>query len=193
MSAPLRRVLVRRPARHGDWAAAGWREPDPALLVRQHEDFCALLERLGVEVEVRQPIETLVDAVYVHDPVMITGAGAIPLSMRKPIRSEEPLFIAADLEQLGVPIVGRLPEGAWADGGDRFWLDDRTMALGMGYRTNPAGVAALAELVAKLPRLRPQPERARFAATPEEGAPLGIRLEELCDRPGRTGSHLEPP
>ena len=32
MVAPLKRVLVRRPATAGDWDAAGWRTPDPAAL-----------------------------------------------------------------------------------------------------------------------------------------------------------------
>ena len=36
MIAPLRRVLVRRPATSGDW-------PDTDLLARQHEDFCELI------------------------------------------------------------------------------------------------------------------------------------------------------
>jgi N-dimethylarginine dimethylaminohydrolase len=148
MSAPLRRVLVRRPAVAGDWVAAGWREPDPDALVAQHEAFCALLDELGAEVEIADAVEGLVDAVYMHDPVMVTGAGAIPLRMRKPIRAGEPDLMAAELERLGVPVIGRPPEGAWADGGDRFWLDDTTMAIGLGYRTTPAGLAALAELVA---------------------------------------------
>ena len=34
MIAPLRRVLVRRPATAGDWAGAAWRTPDPDRLVR---------------------------------------------------------------------------------------------------------------------------------------------------------------
>ena len=147
MTAPLRRVLVRRPALSGDWAGAGWREPDLVALARQHEDFCALLSELGAEVVVADAEEGLVDAVYMHDPVMLTGAGAIPLRMRKPVRAPEPDLMAAELERLGVPILGRLPDGAWADGGDRFWVDDRTMAVGMGYRTTPAGVAALRTLV----------------------------------------------
>lgn len=148
MSAPLRRVLVRRPALSGDWAAAGWREPNPAGLAAQHEALCALLDDLGAEVTVADAVDGLVDAVYMHDPVMLTGAGAIPLRMRKPIRATEPDLMAAALEAAGVPVLGRLPEGAWADGGDRFWIDADTMAIGMGYRTTPAGVAALRELVA---------------------------------------------
>ncbi len=147
MSAPLRRVLVRRPATAGDWAAAGWRVPDPARLAAQHEAFCALLADLGAEVVVAEAADGLVDAVYMHDPVMLTADGAIPLRMRKPIRSTEPFLMADELERAGVPVLGRLPEGAWADGGDRFWIDDVTMAVGMGYRTTPAGVAALQALV----------------------------------------------
>jgi hypothetical protein len=46
MVAPLRRVLVRRPATAGDWAGAAWRTPDPARLAAQHDAFCALLADL---------------------------------------------------------------------------------------------------------------------------------------------------
>ena len=59
MSAPLRRVLVRRPALAGDWAGAAWRTPDPARLAAQHEAFCALLAGLGPEVEVAAALETM--------------------------------------------------------------------------------------------------------------------------------------
>ena len=47
-----------------------------------------------------------------------------------------------------MPILGELPEGAYADGGDRFWLDEHTMAIGLGYRTNPPGAHAVAALAA---------------------------------------------
>lgn len=146
MTAPLRRVLVRRPATAGDWDAAGWRVPDPAGLERQHEAFCALLAGLGAQVEVAPALDGLVDAVYMHDPLVMTPRGGIALRMRKPVRAAEPGHAAAELERLGVPVLGTLPEGAYADGGDRFWLDDGTMAVGLGYRTNRAGARALATL-----------------------------------------------
>jgi N-dimethylarginine dimethylaminohydrolase len=146
MTAPLRRVLVRRPATAGDWDAAGWRVPDPVALERQHEAFCELLAGLGAQVEVAPAIEGLVDAVYMHDPLVLTPRGGIPLRMRKPVRAAEPQHAAAELERLGIPVLGSLPDGAYADGGDRFWLDERTMAIGLGYRTNRAGAEALAAL-----------------------------------------------
>jgi N-dimethylarginine dimethylaminohydrolase len=70
MSAPLRRVLVRRPATEGDWAAAGWRVPNAKALVGQHGAFCALLADLGVHVEVADALDGQVDAVYMHDPLL---------------------------------------------------------------------------------------------------------------------------
>jgi N-dimethylarginine dimethylaminohydrolase len=146
MTAPLRRVLVRRPATAGDWEGAGWRVPDPSALARQHEAFCELLAGLGAEVEVAEALDGLVDAVYMHDPLLMTARGGLPLRMRKPVRAAEPGHARAELERRGVPVLGELPEGAYADGGDRFWLDDETMAIGLGYRTNRAGAAAVAEL-----------------------------------------------
>ena len=148
MTAPLRRVLVRRPATAGDWRGAGWRVPDPAALQRQHEAFCALLEDLGAQVEVAPALDGQVDAVYMHDPLIVSGRGGIPLNMAKPVRMREPGHAAEALAAVDVPVLGTLEGDAYADGGDRFWIDDGTMAIGIGYRTNRAGAAALAELVA---------------------------------------------
>jgi N-dimethylarginine dimethylaminohydrolase len=147
MVAPLRRVLVRRPALAGDWAGAGWRTPDPAKLQRQHEAFVELLDGLGAEVEVAQALEGQVDSVYMHDPLILSGRGGIPLKMAKPARMREPGHAAEALEALDVPVIGTLEGDAYADGGDRFWLDDTTAAIGLGYRTNRAGATRLQELL----------------------------------------------
>src|SRR5215212_12099471 len=148
MTAPLRRVLVRRPATAGDWRGAGWRVPEPKALERQHDAFCALLAQLGADVEVADALPGQVDSVYMHDPLLVTARGAIPLRMRKPARAREPAHAREELERLGVPVLGELPEGAYADGGDRFWLDEGTMAIGLSYRTNPAGADAVTALAA---------------------------------------------
>jgi N-dimethylarginine dimethylaminohydrolase len=148
MTAPLQRVLVRRPAASGDWAAAGWRTPDPAALERQHEAFCTVLAHLGAQVELAPALPGLVDAVYMHDPLIVSARGAVPLRMAKPARREEPGHAAVELERLGVPVLGRLEAPAYADGGDRLWLDARTVAIGLSWRTNRAGADALAALLA---------------------------------------------
>ena len=147
MSADLRRVLVVRPSTTGDFAGAGWRVPDAEALLREHDGFVALLDRLGVQVVVAEAPEGMVDACFAYDPVFVTGSGAVELRMRKPARRDEPAFLAAEVEKAGVPVVGRLTGDATADGGDMCWLDDRTLAVGRGYRTNAAAHAQLAEIL----------------------------------------------
>ena len=60
-------------------------------------------------------------------------------------RRNEPDAIAAALAAAGVPIAAELAEPAFAEGGDTVWLDEETLLVGIGYRTNPAAVAALGD------------------------------------------------
>jgi len=148
MSAPLRRVLLRRPSVTGDFAGAAWRAPDAALLVRQHEAFGQLLTDLGCEVEVVPAADGLVDATYVRDPGLVTGTGAVLFQMAKPARAAEPALLGAALEAVGVPVTARLTGAARADGGDFIWLDERTVLAGRSYRTNAEGLRQLARILA---------------------------------------------
>jgi dimethylargininase len=148
MSAPLRRVLLRSPSVTGDFAGADWREPDPVLLARQHETFGQLLADMGCEVEVAPAVEGLVDATYVRDPGLVTGAGAVLFQMAKPARAAEPGCLGAALSAVSVPVVGRLEGSARADGGDFIWLDEHTMLAGRSYRTNVEGLRQLRVVLA---------------------------------------------
>jgi N-dimethylarginine dimethylaminohydrolase len=148
MTAPLRRVLVRRPADTDipSWEAYGWRAaPDPAGLAAEHEEFCATLEEAGAEVIVcRAPAGTGIDTLYAYDPALVGNEGAILLRPGKAIRRGEVETMAGDLATAGVPIAARVEAPATVEGGDTLWLDERTLLVGLGYRTNEAGAAALA-------------------------------------------------
>ena len=148
MSAPLRRVLLRRPSVVGDFTAAAWRAPDAGLLARQHEAFGQLLTDLGCEVEVAPAAPGLVDATYVRDPGLVTGAGAVLFQMAKPARVAEPALLGTAFAATGVPVVARLSGAARADGGDFIWLDERTMLAGRSYRTNAEALHQLAQILA---------------------------------------------
>jgi N-dimethylarginine dimethylaminohydrolase len=146
MVEPLRRVLVRRPpADTSDWRLYGWQsEPDAARLAGEHEALRSLLEDAGAEVVVAE--SATLDAIYVYDPALVGDAGAVLLRPGKPERAGEVDAIAADLSRAGVPTVGQLSAPALAEGGDTAWLDEQTLLVGHGYRTNAAGSAALGEL-----------------------------------------------
>jgi dimethylargininase len=149
MVARLRRVLVRPPA-PGGWAAwkpYGWREePDPVRMEEEHEAFRALLADAGTEVIVAQTPHALdPDAIYVYDPALVTDQGAVLLRPGKEGRRGEVEVMGADFVEAGVPIAGRLQAPALAEGGDTLWLDERTLLVGRGYRTNDEGIRQLAD------------------------------------------------
>ncbi len=149
MVSPLSRVLVRTPTKVGKFVEEGfWRAPDTDALIEEHKSFTQLLESLGTVVDVAESIDGLVDSVYMHDPMIMTPHGAILLRMAKPVRSEEPKHFRKTLENLGVPILGELSAPAFADGGDKVWLDDKTLLIGHGYRTNQSGIDQIRELLA---------------------------------------------
>jgi N-dimethylarginine dimethylaminohydrolase len=150
MSDPLRRVLVRGPSADAcvHWQEYGWRgEPDRALLQREHERFCSLLEDAGAEVVVAEPLDGDPDAIYAFDPGLVTEQGAILLRPGKEGRRLEPGAVARDLEAAGVPVEGTVAAPAVAEGGDLIRLDERTLLAGRGYRTSTKGIEAVSGLL----------------------------------------------
>ncbi len=146
--APLRRTLVVTPTVDGDFAAASWRTPDPDRLLVEHTAFVDLLIGLGVDVVRVAAPRGLVDATYAFDPVFVVRHGAIVLRAAKPVRTAEADWLAPLVEASGVPVVGRLTDPATADGGDLLWLDENTLAMARGHRTNAAAHAQVAAALA---------------------------------------------
>lgn len=148
MTAELRRVAVRPPSIRGDYAAAHWAQPvDLDLLAEQHAAFVGLLQRLGCEVDVLDPVDDMPDGIFTYDPCFVVGPGFIELRGAKSARVAEPAVLAAELHERGIPRVGQLTGDATADGGDMFWLDVTTLAVGRSYRTNDAAVDQLREIL----------------------------------------------
>jgi dimethylargininase len=151
MTGELRRVLVRAPRdedQHG-WGACGWREePDTRRIAEEHDAFCALLADAGADVVLAESdTGGNPDAIYTYDPALVTDEGALLLHPGKRIRRAEVDAMAEDFARAGVPVAGRLHDPEWAEGGDCCWLDERTLLVGCGYRTNEAGIARLRELL----------------------------------------------
>jgi N-dimethylarginine dimethylaminohydrolase len=144
----LERVLVRPPLPEDveRWREYGWRAaPDHVAAAAEHERFCGLLEEAGAEVVVSRHDPGNPDAIYVYDPVLVGSDGAVLLRPGKEGRRSEPDAIASSLVAAGVPVAASLADPAIAEGGDTVWLDEQTLLVGIGYRTNPAAVAALGE------------------------------------------------
>jgi N-dimethylarginine dimethylaminohydrolase len=144
----LKLVLVRRPDEaFGDADPDRWhytRRPDLEGSRREHDAFVGILRDNGCEVVFHeQPLPDHADAIFTHDPVIVTDAGAVVLRMGKTMRRGEEAAMAAALGDLGVPILATLEGDATAEGGDLMWLDHDTLAVGRGYRTNAEGYRQL--------------------------------------------------
>jgi dimethylargininase len=146
-TATLRRVLVRAPRAEdcARWREFGWRAaPDPVAIAAEHEAFAAELANFGAEVVYAdEPLSGALDAIYAYDPALVADAGAILLRPGKALRQGEPAALGRDLERSGVPVAAALEPPALAEGGDTLWLDEGTLLVGLGYRTNEAGAEAL--------------------------------------------------
>lgn len=154
MTAALRRVALRRPgpamfeADPGRWHYAG--PLDPARMEAQYEAFVALLRASETEIEWLAPgrgDDDLADAVFTYDPSFVVGEGAVLLRPGKRLRQPE-VELHRDLyERLGIPILGCIEPPGTVEGGDCLWVDETTLAVGRGFRTNQAGIDQLAAIL----------------------------------------------
>ena len=148
MVEPLKKVLVRRPDEaFGNADPKHWHyvsQPELEGAQAEHDALIATLREAGCEVlyhEVELPEHA--DAIFTHDPVIVTDEGSIILRMGKEQRWGEEAAIGATLEELGVPTLATLEGEATAEGGDLLWLDHDTLAVGRGFRTNAEGLRQL--------------------------------------------------
>ena len=151
----LRRVAVRAPSKaYGAADPATWNyhgQPELGAARQEHAELVALLEAEGAEMVWHDAdLPELADAMYVHDPVLVCDAGTIVLSMGKALRRGEEMPLARTLEAAGVPIHYQLHGDARAEGGDLLWIDQHTLAVGQGFRTNLVALEQLTEALAPL-------------------------------------------
>ena len=150
----LERVLVKEPDEvfgHAD--ASLWHYASPINLEnakREHQHFVGVLKDQGVRVDYHDDKLTgLADSIFVHDPVLITDAGAVMMRMGKALREGEVGFMRKKMEELQIPILGQIEEPGLMEAGDLVWLDARTLLVGRGYRTNLPGILQLREILHK--------------------------------------------
>jgi len=157
MVGPLRRVIVKRPReafRDKTAIESQWKDlnytgpPDLAGAENEFDAFVRVLEGSGAEVlSLPGDDRTGLDSLYTQDPFIITDAGAVVFQTGKIARRGEGPAIGDALKAWNVPVLGVIDGTATAEGGDTLWLDHDTLAIGRGFRTNAAGIAALRKLL----------------------------------------------
>lgn len=147
--APLRTVLLHRPG--PELAAA---DPDAAqqletidyeLAAAQHDALAAAYRDAGVSVHyVEPPGKPQPNLMFVADLLFMTPVGAIVGRPASTVRAGEERWIARRLADLGIPILRTVAGRGAFEGADAAWLDEGTVLLATGLRTNAEGAAQVA-------------------------------------------------
>jgi N-dimethylarginine dimethylaminohydrolase len=157
MYAPIRRMALKHPRQafidqanlEAQWESLVYFGcPDFENALAEYEKFVRILEQFDFEIHYA-PVDaaTSLDSIYTHDPLVISEKGAILCSMGKAARVPESAAAEKYLREMGVPVIGQITGKGKLEGGDVLWVDERTLAVGQGFRTNAEGLRQLRELL----------------------------------------------
>jgi arginine deiminase len=143
---PLRSVLLHPPGSE----LTALSDPDEVQMLvvpkldiafEQHEAIAHAYRNAGVSVYYVNPSETSSpNLIFCADLFFMTPEGAILARPASSVRAGEERWVARRLADLGVPIVKTLRGNATFEGADALWLDDSTVIIGRGLRTNDAAI-----------------------------------------------------
>lgn len=132
--------------------------PDLQHAQIEHKKFVTTLQKLGVKVLMLKQVlskskeaKTLCEIItrlpnifFMRDQAIITDDGAIICSMRYVAREPEPIIVKIALKNLGIQTFDITPP-ATLEGCDVLFLNEKTMLVGYGERTNLEGIEQVKE------------------------------------------------
>jgi N-dimethylarginine dimethylaminohydrolase len=135
--------------------AAQWRSlgfvapPSLSSAASEFDAFLDVIRAAGAQIDfLPRDEQANLDSIYARDASVVCSRGVILCRMGKRLRANEPSAQEATFRRLGIAIVGAIAEPGCLEGGDVVWLDDRTVAVGRGYRTNGEGIRQFRVLLA---------------------------------------------
>jgi len=112
--------------------------------VRQHEEYCRVLQACGAEVLILEVNRDMPDCAFVEDTAIVLDEVAVLASMGPVSRRSEPAGIELELREYRE--IHRIEMPAKLEGGDLLCVG-RRLLVGLSSRTNRAGVNALEAVV----------------------------------------------
>jgi dimethylargininase len=114
---------------------------------REHDNYCALLEKCGAQVIRLRDNLSLPDSVFVEDPVIVFNEVAVLTSMGVESRRKELPFLETFFSQYRH--VEKISLPAKIEGGDVLKIG-RTIFVGQSPRTNKQGIQSLRKIIEPL-------------------------------------------
>ena len=122
--------------------------PDFRHALNEYDRFIEVISTAGCEILwLPADSSTTLDSIYTRDAALVARGGIILASMGKAARGGEPEAQERALRAGGHPVIGSIRAPGRVEGGDLIWLDDSTVAVGLGARTNEAGIQQLKTLL----------------------------------------------
>jgi N-dimethylarginine dimethylaminohydrolase len=122
-------------------------KPDLNQALIEFDQFKETFENADIQViELDSKDDLTLDSIYCRDASILTDRGAILCRMGKPARRGEQVALEGKYKSLNIPILGRIDGDGIIEGGDTFWLDKNTLAIGRGYRTNAEAISQVRNL-----------------------------------------------
>jgi len=154
---PLRMVIMKSPVtawKDTNNVKKHWKDlhfisqPKFDKAVLQYNQLISLIESFGTEIlMLPKNDETNLDSIYTHDAGIATSEGIVICNMGKEVRKNEPKALKNYLLENNIPIIGEIKDTGIIEGGDFIWINERTVAVGEGYRTNKKGIQQLRDIL----------------------------------------------
>lgn len=123
-------------------------KPDFEKAKLEYVQFENLLQKNGTDVlHFDEDHSVSMDSIYCRDAAIATDHGIIICNMGKPARNGEPEAQRKIFEKQNFKILGTIQSPGTVEGGDVAWLDEKTLAVGLTYRTNENGIQQLKNLL----------------------------------------------
>ncbi|WP_416044776.1 dimethylarginine dimethylaminohydrolase family protein [Clostridium tyrobutyricum] len=116
--------------------------------IKEHNDLIKAYEENGVEVVLMKPEAKLTNEVFARDFGGCIREGYILGNFKEPIRYGETIAYKNKMEELGVPCVAKVSKG-YFEGGDFWFLDDNTLAIGVIARTDETAIIEIKDQISK--------------------------------------------
>ena len=128
------------------WQALNYHSaPDFMAACREFDSLLELLVPRVNKIELLPADGSSIDSMYVRDSSVVCDAGFVICQMGKKCRVAEPAAVEAWLIENDHPVCGRIGDGGLLEGGDLLWLDEHSVVIGQGYRSNRRGLEQFAE------------------------------------------------
>ena len=146
MTQSFSHAIVRRPGEsfHRGLTTSDLGSPDHARMLAQHQAYVTTLERLGLQVQVLDPLPSFPDSYFVEDVAVVTPRVAIitrPGAVER--RGEEDAIV--DVLAPHRPLA-RIRAPGTLEGGDVL-ITSHDVFIGVSGRTNPEGARQLAAIL----------------------------------------------